>query len=99
MPGAWANSNRRSRLPSDWPAIRQRILRRDHGICQIATPGLCTTVATDVDHIHAGDNHRDDNLQAACTPCHRAKSAAEGVQARAARPQRRRPTEAHPGLR
>jgi 5-methylcytosine-specific restriction protein A len=99
MPGHWAGSTRRSRLPSDWPKIRHRILTRDHGLCQIATPGLCIGTATDVDHILRGDDHTDANLRAACSPCHKAKSAAEGVQARAARPTRTRPTEKHPGLR
>lgn len=74
----WATSDRRSRLPSDWPATRRRILKRDHGICHVCgRPG-----ADQVDHLEAGDDHSDDNLAAIHDdPCHRAKSAAEGVQA------------------
>lgn len=53
------------------------------------------TIANQADHIDRGDNHDLTNLQAACTNCHAAKTAAEG---NAAKPQRRRPTrEQHPG--
>lgn len=76
---AWAGSNRRARLPKDWPATRLRILRRDHGICHVCgKPG-----ADAVDHIVPGDDHRDSNLAAIHThPCHATKSAREGQAAR-----------------
>lgn len=96
MPGQWAGSDRVHRLPANWPAIRRRILRRDHGICHVCGhPG-----ADEVDHVHAGDDHSDANLAAIHDdPCHKAKSAGEGVEARRAiAAQRYRPREQHPGL-
>lgn len=98
--GQWRSSTRRARLPTDWPARRRRILIRDQHRCQLDYPGICAERATDVDHIIAGDNHDDHNLQAACDPCHQHKSSREGVHARADRAaQRLRPPRRHPGRR
>jgi 5-methylcytosine-specific restriction protein A len=72
---AWDTSDRRYRLPSNWPQIRLFILRRDNYECQI--PG-CFRQATDVDHIVHGDDHDPSNLQAICKPCHAFKSSQEG---------------------
>lgn len=73
----WAGSTRRQRLPPDWPQIRRRILERDP---------VCTKCwqqpSTEADHIVNGDDHSDANLRGICTPCHRRKSALEGVEAR-----------------
>ena len=100
MPGHWEGSDRAARLPKDWPKIRARVLKRDGHRCTWVTgDGRCPEAATDVDHIIAGNDHRDINLRSLCGPHHRAKSAAEGVMARqelAAR--RRRPPQPHPGL-
>lgn len=89
----WANSDRRARLPADWPKRRAAVLRRDHHYCQIRGP-RCVLTATEVDHIVAGDNHDLANLQAVCEPCHRAKTNAE----RPKLPPRKRPPESHPGM-
>ena len=93
---SWGNrSRRRAELPSDWPKIRENILNRDGYTCQIRGPG-CTILATDVDHGDAGRHiHTPDNLRAACGPCHRQRTAAQG---NAAKPPRTRPTARHPGL-
>lgn len=95
---AWANSSRKTRLPDNWPAIRARILRRDRNTCT-----KCGKPANQVDHIAAGDNHADWNLTSLCTPCHNAKSSAEGGRAvhkgrrqRGPKPWRKPPK--HPGL-
>ncbi|MBV9292644.1 MAG: HNH endonuclease [Frankiales bacterium] len=95
---AWEKSDRRERLPLDWPQRRAQVLERDGSRCQLQYDA-CAGVATDVDHIVPGDDHRLTNLQAACQPCHALKSAREGVAARArVRDLRRRPTEPHPGI-
>jgi 5-methylcytosine-specific restriction endonuclease McrA len=101
MPGQWASSDRASRLPSDWPRIRRRILKRDEGQCTWFENGhRCATAAVEVDHIVPNDDHSDANLRSLCTPHHGAKSAREGVDARAAIAAKRfRPVEPHPGLR
>lgn len=88
----WQGSNRRARLPADWPTRRARILDRDGHRCQ--SPG-CDAPATDVDHIERGDDHNDRNLQALCHVHHASKSSAEG---HAARPRARRESAPHPGL-
>lgn len=96
MSGGWAGSTRATRLPDDWPARRDAVLRRDRRVCQIQMPG-CVDLATEADHIEPGDNHELTNLQAACYWCHGKKSSAEG---NAARPRysMHRPAERHPGL-
>lgn len=91
---AWQGSTRRQRLPPDWQQRRISVLERDGHRCQLRYPG-CQGRATDVDHIQHGDNHNLDNLQAACNPCHLAKTAREAA---AARPTEKRPREQHPGL-
>lgn len=70
---------------------------RDGHRCQaeVHVPA-CDGVATDVDHVVRGDDHRYANLQSLSHPCHMAKTAAEGV---AARVTTTRPAEPHPGLR
>lgn len=99
MSGQWAGSNRRNRLPKNWPAIRSRILKRDGRICHVCQqPG-----ADGVDHVIPGDDHSDANLKAihhnVAPYCHRRKSSSEGGQAaRAKRIPRKRPPERHPGL-
>lgn len=106
--GRWRGSTRRGRLPADWPQIRREVLDRHGGRCHVCGHGG----ATDVDHVARGDDHRPANLRPICgrrcracleagrTPCHAAKSSAEGgTAAQAARPRRNRPAEQHPGLR
>lgn len=99
--GKWQGSNRRDRLPKDWPAIRARILKRDGYACQHKDDdGLrCGAHTNQVDHIINGDDHSDANLQALCHPHHKVKSAREGSRAAHARYiPRNRPQEKHPGL-
>lgn len=93
---SWDTSDRRERLPDDWPAIRATVLERDKGVCyECGRPG-----ADSVDHKERGDDHSMANLAAmhmnVWPYCHRRKSSSEGGIARAAR--RRRPTEPHPGV-
>jgi 5-methylcytosine-specific restriction enzyme A len=96
----WESSDRRQRLPSDWPARAAASMRTHNGVCHVCgQPG-----ADAVDHIVPGDDHSPVNLapihQDVPPYCHRIKSAREGVQARAElRRRRTRPTEPHPGAR
>lgn len=99
----WEGSDRLSRLPQDWPARRQVVLTRDGHVCQHVrtdTGRRCGARATDVDHIHADDDHSFANLQALCAHHHLKKSGREGGVAsgaarRAKRDAKRKP---HPGM-
>lgn len=65
---------------SAWMSIRQRILRRDKGLCQECQRNGRLCEATQVDHVtplHLGGRDNDTNLEAICTGCHDAKTAAE----------------------
>lgn len=55
---AWATSNRRRRLPSNWATIRRRVLARDGYQCRVTVNGArCTASASEVHHlIEAGRN-------------------------------------------
>lgn len=92
---AWEGSTRKGRLPANWESeIRPTVLARDRYTCQLRYDG-CLVVATDVDHKLRGDDHRLENLQAACGWCHQRKSSSEGA---AARPRLNRSPEPHPAL-
>ena len=98
---AWQGSTRRSRLPSNWPVLRRRVLQRDGYLCQVrfSEGQLCGQPATDVDHIEPGDDHSLANLRALCGWCHARKSASEGGTAAALRRVRTdRPKQRHPAL-
>lgn len=100
----WQGSDRRERLPANWPAIRKRILRRDGHRCTARDQDgdRCPEAATDVDHVRRGDIHEDWNLTSLCEWHHDRKSATEGATAaaiqRAARRKKYRRTETHPGF-
>jgi len=99
----WRGSDRREHLPDNWAAIRRRILARDGLQCTWRyNDARCGELATDVDHIVPGDDHRDSNLRALCDWHHQKKSGSEGGAARAAARrrinQRFRRSEPHPGL-
>lgn len=62
---------------SAWMAIRQRILARDCGLCQVCARDGRLSLARDVDHVRElsdGGTDADGNLQSICGPCHRNKS-------------------------
>lgn len=66
-----------------WGRLRQTILDRDNHLCQVCKVEGRDTPASEVDHRTPkakGGTDDPDNLQAICTPCHRAKSAGEGAQ-------------------
>lgn len=83
-------------LGQPWRKVRPVVLERDGHRCQIRTAGVCTIVATTVDHIierDRGGTHELTNLRAACGPCNSAKGA-EYVNAK--RSGRLRPRPRHP---
>lgn len=93
---AWQGSSPHRTRGRTWQQTRQRILRRDGGVCHVChRPG-----AGEVDHVIAlahGGTDADDNLAAIHrTPCHTAKTQHEAT---ARRVPQRRPAEPHPGLR
>lgn len=96
----WAShSVRHEQLPDNWPEIRTRVLVDAGWICEIGWSG-CLTKASDVDHVHRGNDHSRRNLRAACSWCHGRKTSAEGnARKRELRALRRRPQERHPGQR
>lgn len=96
----WETSDRRSRLPANWPTLRRLVLERDRYECQHQredTGQRCGLPATDVDHINRGDNHHPNNLQALCPWHHKHKTAMEGGRA-SAQARRRDKGFTHPGL-
>jgi 5-methylcytosine-specific restriction protein A len=78
---AWPTTSRQSRgYDAAWDRLRKRILRRDRYLCQPCAREGRVTAATEVDHLkRKADGGTDDpsNLEATCSPCHSAKTAAE----------------------
>lgn len=101
---AWSSSNRRARLPPDWPARRTATRQRAGNRCEHRDRAgqRCIAVGTDCDHITPGDDHELANLQWLCRRHHQAKTAAESAAARSAAHARAVHPDArlaHPGLR
>jgi 5-methylcytosine-specific restriction protein A len=66
----------------EWQQLRERILKRDEGLCQVCFKRGKFTLARDVDHIVSksnGGTDDDSNLQSICLPCHKVKTAEEKV--------------------
>lgn len=83
-PGTFADRSRGTRhqrgYGASWDRARERILTRDGGLCQPCLHRGLVTVAREVDHVvpkARGGSDADDNLQAICVACHRAKTAVE----------------------
>lgn len=98
-----ARSARRTSLPREFFRNREIVLRRDGHQCQLRFPDRCIGVANQSDHIGDRNDHRIENMRAACAPCHAHRSAtqggaAEGAARRARQAAQRRAPERHPGL-
>jgi 5-methylcytosine-specific restriction protein A len=95
--GGWKDSDRLERLPPGWnTVVRPAVFALYGDKCH-----WCGLGGSDgVDHLEPGDDHSLRNLRPIHDdPCHRQKSAREGVEARAKRrAESRMPTETHPGL-
>lgn len=89
---------RRKQLPSNWGAIRKRVLERDGYRCTHITPSAntapvngvvfgiipmrCTERATEVHHINGPTDHRLESLRAICSYHHNLETQAEAAEAR-----------------
>lgn len=96
QPGGWKpdehRGNRHQRgYGTEWEKTRERILLRDHGLCQPCLKRDHITLGNQVDHIVSKAEARsigwteaqieaDANLQAICDPCHRTKTSSESRQ-------------------
>lgn len=76
--------HKRMRTP-EVKSIRQVVMGNAKGLCEIRYVGICRYRATDLDHkipVAEGGSDLDiENYQAACGPCHDAKSSDEGHRA------------------
>lgn len=82
-----SSNTKQERGGRPWRRIRQRVLERDKGLCQPCLVQGKYTPAIEVDHvinIASGGTDSDDNLQAICDPCHKAKTQAEARRGRGA---------------
>lgn len=82
LSGTWKTDMQALRKISGhrWQKLRERILLRDASLCQQCKARGHITLAVEVDHIttiHKGGTDAEDNLQAICSECHKAKTAAE----------------------
>lgn len=96
----WETSDRRLRLPDDWPWRVAEVKKRDGGQCTWRLPSgkRCPRRGTDVDHREPGDNHDLRNLQLLCPHHHGKKTAREGVTGRRKpKPTKKRRTDENPG--
>ena len=98
MNGQWVGSTRKETLPADWETRSRKVLERDEYRCRIAGPS-CTRVASETDHIGDRLDHSYPNLRAVCHTCHSLRSSQQGGKAYAAKYNRRRQAEPHPGIR
>lgn len=60
-----------------WQTIRERIIRRDKGLCQVCLQQGRVKKGVEVDHkvpLHKGGSNRDSNLWLLCNDCHDEKS-------------------------
>ncbi len=60
-----------------WDKVRQRIFKRDCGLCQVCSQSGRIKTGTEIDHIIAvtnGGTDDEDNLQVICSECHLEKS-------------------------
>ncbi|SFN18832.1 hypothetical protein SAMN05421671_0018 [Pimelobacter simplex] len=95
---AWSSSDRRTRLPNDWPKRVQATKERAGGRCEgISLRGeprwhvdTCDGRGADCDHDKRGDDHGLANLRWLSGPCHTKKTQLE-------KPSRIRPRRTHPG--
>lgn len=97
---AWETSDRRLRLPPDWPERVKKVWARDKGRCTWRLPSgkRCPRRGADVDHRVNNDNHDLSNLQLLCGHHHDKKTQREAYAGRQKRkPHRPKRPDRHPG--
>ncbi len=84
--GSFADKSRGTRQArgygAEWTKLRELVLRRDGGLCQVCLAAGNITSAREVDHVTPkaeGGTEDLANLQAICKPCHQAKTAKEAA--------------------
>lgn len=107
--GQWASSDRRERLPVNWPKLRAQTRKRAResdpqrmpgGRCEHISQltGRCLSIGNQCDHINRSGPDTLDNLQWLCFPHHNQKTQQEAQEARAEKAARgKRTPERHPG--
>jgi 5-methylcytosine-specific restriction protein A len=87
--GGWVATRRTSRhergYGTAWDRIREQIMVRDFGLCQVCKRAGRLTFAHAVDHIvpkFEGGDDNERNLEAICKPCHQAKTENESARGR-----------------
>jgi 5-methylcytosine-specific restriction protein A len=73
-------SSHRRGYGAAWRRLREVILNRDGGLCQVCLNDGIITIATEVDHIISkanGGTNDEYNLQSICSPHHNEKTAKE----------------------
>lgn len=77
----WAESSKASNTVRgygwSWRQLRNSIITKHAGLCQVCLKQDRVTLATEVDHILSkanGGTDEDNNLQAICKTCHRIKT-------------------------
>ncbi len=99
---AWDNSDRRSRLPSNWNAIAREVKKRDGWRCRwtMKSGKRCPrTTNLQVDHRRNDDDHSMGNLWTLCEHHHGKKTVMEAFRGKQRKKPKPRPPEPHPGLR
>lgn len=99
----WQGSDRKERLPADWPKLVRQVKNRDGWQCTKRLPsgkrcprGRATGHRLQVDHKVRGDDHSLKNLRSLCEEHHGQKSSQEGNDAQRLPPTTKR-TDPHPG--
>lgn len=104
---SWETSDRRSRLPKDWPWRVAQTKYRAGGMCEgISLRGedrwhveTCDRIGRECDHDERGDDHSLTNLRWLSPRCHLHKTQQEVAEVQRAQAAKARfPRETHPGL-
>lgn len=97
----WEGSDRRERLPANWPRLRAKRLEIDGHRCtwRLKSGARCPRKATEVDHkVAMSDDHRIQALQSLCADHHQRKTVSDARKGKDAKKAlKRRAPEEHPG--